>query len=118
MSAIKSDIEIARAAKMKPIQEILDGINVPDEASVYSPMGRYIAKIKPEYLKTLKDKKDPSKIFNPLIYYGKEKKDISLDNLKKSPITLTTYGQLLTDDCLLMKMRCQNFLLKIILTLE
>jgi len=58
MSAIKSDIEIARAAKMKPIQEILDGINVPDEASVYSPMGRYIAKIKPEYLETLKNKKD------------------------------------------------------------
>jgi len=58
MSTIKSDIEIARAAKMKPIQEILDGINVPDEASVYSPMGRYIAKIKPEYLETLKNKKD------------------------------------------------------------
>jgi len=58
MSAIKSDIEIARKAKMKPIQEILDGINVPDEAEAYSPMGRYIAKIKPEYLETLKDKKD------------------------------------------------------------
>ena len=58
MSAIKSDIEIARAAKKKPIQEILDGINVPDEASVYSPIGRYIAKIKSEYLKTLKNKKD------------------------------------------------------------
>ena len=58
MSTIKSDIEIARAAKMKPIQEILAGINVPDEASAYSPMGRYIAKIKPEYLETLKNKKD------------------------------------------------------------
>jgi len=58
MSKIKSDIEIARAAKMKPIQEILDGINVPDEANAYSPMGRYIAKIKPEYLETLKNKKD------------------------------------------------------------
>ena len=58
MSAVKSDIEIARAAKMKPIQEILNGINVPDKAEVYSPMGRYIAKIKPEYLNTLKDKKD------------------------------------------------------------
>ena len=58
MSKVKSDIEIARAAKMKPIQEILDGINVPDKAEVYSPMGRYIAKIKPEYLETLKDKKD------------------------------------------------------------
>ena len=58
MSTVKSDIEIARAAKMKPIQEILDGINVPDEANAYSPMGRYIAKIKPEYLETLKNKKD------------------------------------------------------------
>ena len=58
MSAVKSDIEIARAAKMKPIQEILDGINVPDKAEVYSPIGRYIAKIKPEYLETLKNKKD------------------------------------------------------------
>jgi len=58
MSKVKSDIEIARVAKMKPIQEILDGINVPDKAENYSPMGRYIAKIKPEYLETLKNKKD------------------------------------------------------------
>ena len=58
MSAIKSDIEIARATKMKPIQEVLNGLNVPDKAEVYSPLGRYIAKIKPEYLDTLKNKKD------------------------------------------------------------
>ena len=58
MEKVKSDIEIARVAKMKPIQEILDGINVPDKAENYSPMGRYIAKIKPEYLETLKNKKD------------------------------------------------------------
>ena len=58
MSTVKSDIEIARAAKMKPIHEILDGINVPDKAEVYSPIGRYIAKIKPAYLETLKNKKD------------------------------------------------------------
>ena len=58
MSTVKSDIEIARSAKMKPIQDILNRINVPDEANVYSPMGRYIAKIKPEYLETLKNKKD------------------------------------------------------------
>ena len=58
MSKVKPDIEIARAAKMKPIQEILDGINVPNEAYAYSPIGRYIAKIKTEYLKTLKNKKD------------------------------------------------------------
>ena len=54
----KTDIEIAREAKMKPIQEILDGINVPDKAEVYSPMGRYIAKIKSEYIKKLENKKD------------------------------------------------------------
>ena len=54
----KTDIEIAREAKMKPIQEILNSINVPDKAEVYSPIGRYIAKIKLEYLEKLKDKKD------------------------------------------------------------
>ena len=54
----KTDIEIAREAKMKPIQEIMDGINVPDKAEVYSPMGRYIAKIKTEYLESLKNKKN------------------------------------------------------------
>ena len=52
MSTIKSDIEIARAAKMKPIQEILYGINVPDKAEAYSPISRYMAKIKPEYLES------------------------------------------------------------------
>ena len=58
MSAVKSDIEIARAAKMKPIKVILDGIDVPDKAEVYSPISRYIAKIKLEYLEKLKSKKD------------------------------------------------------------
>ncbi len=58
MGKVKSDIEIAREAKMKPIQEVLNGLNVPDKAEVYSPIGRYIAKIKTEYLDTLKDKKD------------------------------------------------------------
>ena len=56
MGKVKSDIEIARAAKMKPIQEILDGINVPDKAEAYSPIGRYMAKIKSEYLENFKDK--------------------------------------------------------------
>ncbi len=58
MGKVKSDIEIAREAKMKPIQEVLNGLNVPDKAEVYSPIGRYIAKIKTEYLDTLKNKKD------------------------------------------------------------
>ena len=54
----KTDIQIAREAKIKPIQEILDSINVPDKAEVYSPISRYIAKIKLEYLEKLKNKKD------------------------------------------------------------
>ena len=58
MGKIKSDIEIAREAKMKPIKEVLNGLNVPDKPEVYSPIGRYIAKIKTEYLDTLKNKKD------------------------------------------------------------
>ncbi len=58
MRKVKSDIEIARAAKMKPIQEILDDINVPDKPEAYSPIGRYMAKIKSNYLEKLKDKKN------------------------------------------------------------
>ena len=58
MGKVKSDIEIARHAKMKPIQEVLNGLSVPDKAEVYSPIGRYMAKIKTEYLDTLKNKTD------------------------------------------------------------
>ncbi len=56
MSDIKSDIQIAREAKMQPINEVLAKINVPDESAAFSPMGRHIAKINLEYLDTLKDK--------------------------------------------------------------
>ena len=56
MSGIKSDIQIAREAKMQPIKDILAKINVPDESSAFSPMGRHIAKINLEYLNTLKKK--------------------------------------------------------------
>jgi len=56
MSAVKSDIEIARAAKMKPIKNVLSTLNVPDEAEAFMPMGRYIAKINLEYIKKLKEK--------------------------------------------------------------
>ena len=58
MGAVKSDIEIARAAKMKPIKDILGKIKVPDNNSSFSPMGRHIAKINLEYLNKLKNKKD------------------------------------------------------------
>jgi len=58
MSKVKSDIQIAREAKMQPINDILAKINVPDESTAFSPMGRHIAKINLEYLDTLKDKPD------------------------------------------------------------
>ena len=54
----KSDIQIAREAKMKPINEVLNKINVPDEPRFFSPMGRHIAKINLEYIDTLKNKKE------------------------------------------------------------
>ena len=54
----KTDIQIAREANMKPIQEILDGVGVPDNAEAYSPISRHIAKIKLEYLEKFKNKKD------------------------------------------------------------
>jgi formate--tetrahydrofolate ligase len=58
MSEVKSDIQIAREAKMQPIKEILEKVNVPDESFAFSPMGRHIAKINLEYIDTLKDKPD------------------------------------------------------------
>ena len=58
MSEVKSDIQIARDAKMQPIKDILAKVNVPDESSAFSPMGRHIAKVNLEYLDTLKDKPD------------------------------------------------------------
>ena len=45
MSEIKSDIQIAREAKMQPIKDILAKINVPDESSAFSPMGRHLSLI-------------------------------------------------------------------------
>ncbi|MDC3138534.1 formate--tetrahydrofolate ligase [Candidatus Pelagibacter sp.] len=54
MAEIKSDIQIAREAKMQPIKDILSKVGVPDENFAFSPMGRHIAKINLEYLNTLK----------------------------------------------------------------
>ncbi len=57
MTKIKSDIEIARASKMKPIREVLEKFNIPDSPSSFSPMGRHIAKLNFEYIDKLKEKK-------------------------------------------------------------
>ncbi len=43
---------------MLPIKDILAKVNVPDESSAFSPMGRHIAKINLEYLQTLEGKPD------------------------------------------------------------
>ena len=53
-----SDIEIARKAKMKPISEILKGLDLPDTPEAFSPMGRHIAKINLEYIESLNKNKD------------------------------------------------------------
>ena len=57
MSKLKSDIEIARKAKMQPIKKILAKINVPDNDAAFSPMGRHIAKINFEFLNKIKKKR-------------------------------------------------------------
>ena len=54
---VKSDIEIARSAKMKPIKEVLDMVNVPDTPEAFSPMGRHIAKLNLEFIEKLSEKK-------------------------------------------------------------
>ena len=58
MGAVKSDIEIARSAKMQPIQDILAKINVPNKIEAFSPIGPHIAKINLNYLEGIKDNKN------------------------------------------------------------
>ena len=58
MGAVKSDIEIARSAKMQPIQDILAKINVPNKIEAFSPIGSHIAKINLDYLEGIKDNKN------------------------------------------------------------
>jgi len=58
MKKVQSDIQIAREAKIRPINEILAKLNVPDETFAFGQIGRFIAKISLEYLDTLKHKPD------------------------------------------------------------
>jgi formate--tetrahydrofolate ligase len=51
-----SDIEIARAAPIKPIIEIAERLGIPNEAMV--PFGHTKAKVSLDYIDTLKDKPD------------------------------------------------------------
>jgi len=51
---MKSDLQIAQEAKLKPITKIADSIGIKeDELDLY---GKYKAKISPDILKRLKDK--------------------------------------------------------------
>ena len=57
MDKIKSDIEIARSVKLKPIREILESIGVRDEKNAFSPIGHHIAKLNLDYIDQLKERK-------------------------------------------------------------
>jgi len=53
---VKSDIEIARAAKMKPVAEVAANVGIPADALV--PYGTTKAKITFDYINSLKDRRD------------------------------------------------------------
>ena len=54
--AVKSDIEIAQAATLKPIQEIANKLGIPNDALI--PYGHDKAKISAEFLKKIDKEKD------------------------------------------------------------
>ena len=53
---VKSDIEIAREARMQPIGDIASRVDIPDSA--LEPHGKHIAKIGLDYVESLTDKPD------------------------------------------------------------
>ena len=55
-SFMQSDIEIARAARLKPIAEIAAKIGAPESA--LHPFGRFIAKLEYDFLRSLGDRPD------------------------------------------------------------
>jgi formate--tetrahydrofolate ligase len=56
MAGVKSDIEIARAATMKPVEEIGASLGIPADA--LESYGRYKAKVSFEHIETLRDRPD------------------------------------------------------------
>ena len=57
---MRSDIEIARATKLKPIAEIAAAIGIPEDA--LHPYGRWIAKIEPDFLRTTAEDRQDGKL--------------------------------------------------------
>jgi formate--tetrahydrofolate ligase len=53
---MKTDIEIAQAAKLEKISTIAKKINIPEDS--LEPYGHYKAKISLDFLNSLEDKKD------------------------------------------------------------
>ena len=56
MATVKSDIEIAREAKMKPIMEVGRALGIPEKDLI--PYGHTKAKVHLDYISTLSSKKD------------------------------------------------------------
>ncbi len=56
MAEVKSDIQIARAAKKKPIQEVGGRIGIPNEHLL--PYGHDKAKVSAEFIKSVQGNKD------------------------------------------------------------
>ena len=56
MATVKSDIEIAREAKMKPIMEVGKALGIPEKDLI--PYGHTKAKVHLDYINTLSSKKD------------------------------------------------------------
>ncbi|MEP2449655.1 MAG: formate--tetrahydrofolate ligase, partial [Nitratireductor sp.] len=56
MAEVKSDIEIARAATKKPIQEVGAGLGIPSEHLL--PYGHDKAKISADFIRSVKDRPD------------------------------------------------------------
>jgi hypothetical protein len=52
----KSDIEIAREAKLRPIEAVAESLGVPGEA--LHRYGHHIAKVQLDFVETLKDRPD------------------------------------------------------------
>ena len=57
MSKIKSDIEIAREAKIKPIGEVLGKFNIPNDHFSFSQIGRHVAKLNFNFIDKLSEKR-------------------------------------------------------------
>jgi formate--tetrahydrofolate ligase len=56
MATVKSDIEIAREAKMKPIMEMGKALGIPEKDLI--PYGHTKAKLHLDYINSLSSKKD------------------------------------------------------------